>query len=44
MSGSLGGRDRAQARERKKEEEASRVVGVENAAGMLTKFVNKFKR
>ena len=34
---------RAQERERKKEDEASRVAEVENAAGMLTKMVNKLQ-
>ena len=32
---------RAQERERKKEDEASRVAEVENAAGMLAKIVKK---
>jgi hypothetical protein len=35
---------RAEERERKKEDEASRAAEVENAAGMLTKMVDKCKR
>ena len=34
---------RAEERERKKEDKASRVADVENAVGMLTKMVNKLR-